>query len=536
MKKTMPERAADKRAADKKTAESKRKKIAEKAGEKIAGKRSGGPERAGIPRLLLAGTNSGCGKTTLTCVLLALLKEEAHKEVQAFKCGPDYIDPMFHTRLTGRPSRNLDPFMLERETLRWLLLRGARGVDITVLEGVMGFYDGLGGRSVEGSTYQVARMTGTPVVLVVNGAGMSLSVVALIKGYLDFVSDHGIGGVILNRVSKGLYPVLKNLIEEQLPVKVYGYMPVMEECVLESRHLGLVTAEETRRLDEILARLIAQGRESLDLEGLQKLAAAAPCLEAVRPELLPAYGVPDLSPSGMVKLAVARDKAFCFYYQDNLELLEELGAKLIPFSPLSAGKLPDDIDGLYLGGGYPELFAAELARNTSMKESIRAALNKGLPCLAECGGFMYLSRSIVLLSGESYAMVGHLPGESHMTEGLKRFGYITLTARADSLLARRGEQIRGHEFHYSDADDCGAGFRAEKPVGGKGWDCYHLSPTLAAGYPHLHFWSNPRFAWNFVQACRHYRLAKDQTQDQTGESRGKHYREKKAENKKAGQS
>lgn len=475
---------------------------------KITAKTKRTAEGPGIPRILLAGTNSGCGKTTMTCILLALLRGE-QKKVQAFKCGPDYIDPMFHTRLTGRPSRNLDPFMLEAGTLRWLLSRGARGADISVLEGVMGFYDGLGGKSEEGSTYQVARMTGTPVVLVVNGAGMSLSAAALIKGYLDFRTDHGIRGVILNRVSKNTYPVLKSLIEEQLSVKVYGYMPVMADCVLASRHLGLVTAEETDRLDEIIGRLAAQGKESLDLEGLQSLAASAPSLEVSRPELWPAPAVPGIAGPDPVTLAVARDKAFCFYYQDNLELLEELGAKIVPFSPMADKALPDHIDGLYLGGGYPELFAPELARNKSMRESVRKALAQGLPCLAECGGFMYLQESLRLLNGESYAMVGHLKGQSRMTEGLRRFGYVTLTAREDSLLAGRGERIRGHEFHYSDSDDCGAGFKAEKPVGGKSWDCYHLSKALAAGYPHLHFGSNPRFARNFIQACRQYKEKRD---------------------------
>ncbi len=447
-----------------------------------------------FPRVLLAGTNSGCGKTTVTCALLGALRGTG-RVIQAFKCGPDYIDPMFHRTITDRHSRNLDSFLLDRGTVKWLLYQGGQGADLSVLEGVMGFYDGLGGQRTEGSTYEVAEFTRTPVLLVVNSAGMSLSAVALIKGYMDFRPGNQIQGVIFNQVSAGSYSLLKTLVEDQLHIKVYGYLPKMPDCALESRHLGLIPAEELEELESVMERLAKQGRDTLDLVGICKLAAQAEPMDVQPPDFLIKLGQ---TRRPTVNIAVAKDQAFCFYYQDNLELLERLGASLTFFSPLEDKALPENIHGLYLGGGYPEIFASKLAANVTMKTSIKAALAGGLPCWAECGGFMYLTHKLHLLDGTEWDMVGYLPGESRMTEGLKRFGYIDLTANEDSLLAKQGARIRGHEFHYSDADHCGTGFKAEKPVGNKMWECFHVSPVLMAGYPHLHLWGNPDFARNFI--------------------------------------
>lgn len=438
------------------------------------------------PRVVLAGTNSGCGKTTVTCAILQALVNRG-LNVGAFKCGPDYIDPMFHSRVIGAKSGNLDSFFFDENTLRFLLAKNARDRDVSVLEGVMGFYDGMGLTSTRSSTYEVSRQTDSPVVLVVGARGAALSVLATIQGFLGFVPDSPIAGVILNQCSATTYQVLSREIRSRFAVRSLGYLPVLPECALESRHLGLVTAAEVADLRQKLCRLAHAAEECLDLDGLLSLAREASDLEYT-PVELPRY-------RGKVRIAVARDKAFCFYYGDSLSALEEMGGELVPFSPLEDASLPRDIQGLILGGGYPELYARELEENTSMRRSIREALDRGLPCIAECGGFMYLTGSI----GEQ-AMVGHLPGGSFDTGRLCRFGYVELTAKGDNLLCAAGESIRAHEFHHWDCDFPGDGFTAAKG-NGRSWDCVHATPCLYAGFPHFHFYANPGFAVRFYEEC-----------------------------------
>lgn len=432
-------------------------------------------------RVLIAGTGSGCGKTSVTCAILQALKNRGC-DLASFKCGPDYIDPMFHTEVIGTPCANIDMFFLDEARARERFL--AHAADLNVIEGVMGCYDGLSMNSAEASSAHVAGTLDAPVVLVVNARGMALSAAAVVKGFLA-LRPNAICGVILNQISAGTYPALKAAIEAECGVRVYGYLPTCADCALESRHLGLVTAREVANLREKLQILAARAEESIDLDGLIGL------MRAQRPMDAEASRI---DPVGSARIAVARDAAFCFYYRDNLELLRALGAEIVQFSPLADSSLPD-CDGLYIGGGYPELHAEALSRNRGMLESIAGAVGGGLPTIAECGGFMLLSQSI----GE-HAMAGALPPVCRNTGRLSRFGYATLTAETDGLLLRAGEEIRAHEFHYWDADDPGSALTARKPSG-RSWRCAYVSDTLYAGYPHLYFYSNPNAARRFVEKC-----------------------------------
>ena len=438
-----------------------------------------------IPRLILAGTNSGCGKTTTVCALLQALVNRSLK-TGAFKCGPDYIDPMFHSRIIGAKSANLDLHFFTPNTLNYLLAKNGSDRDISIIEGVMGFYDGAGLTSTKGSTYEVAQVTDSPVVLVVGAKGASMSVLATIQGFLDFYPDNHIKGVILNQCTAMTYTALAAEIEKRFKIKAFGFLPSLPACALESRHLGLVTAAEVENLKEKMQLLAAQAEKTLDIDGLLGLANSAMpvgCEPVVLPKKEP------------VRIAVARDNAFCFYYEDSLEALTEMGAELVSFSPLTDTRLPENIHGLYLGGGYPELYLQQLGGNTEMLQSIRGALGKGLPCIAECGGFMYLTQSVA-----GMPMAGALDGECWDTGKLTRFGYVTLQAKQDNLLCKAGDQIAAHEFHHWDCTVPGDSFTARKPTG-RCWDCAVSGPTLYAGYPHFHFYSNPAFAEGFIDTC-----------------------------------
>ena len=440
-----------------------------------------------IPRIILAGTNSGCGKTTVTCGILQALVNRQLK-VGAFKCGPDYIDTMFHSRIIGAKSANLDLCFFDRNTTRYLLAKNGRDRDISVVEGVMGFYDGMTMTSPRASTYEVAQVTDSPVVLVVGARGAALSVLAVIQGFLTLYPDNHIGGVILNQCTAMTYPMLAGAIEERFGIRALGFLPPMPDCTLESRHLGLVTAAEVKDLKEKLQIMARQTEKTVDLDGLLELARSAPPV-VCEPVVLPDH-------AEKVRIAVARDNAFCFYYEDSLEALKEMGAELVDFSPLEDSRLPENIQGLYLGGGYPELYARALSDNGSMRASVREAVAAGLPTIAECGGFMYLTEAI----GE-YPMVGAVKGTCFDTGRLTRFGYVTLQARKDNLLCRAGEEIPGHEFHHWDCTCPGEDFRAVKPSGKRSWDCAVVTDTLYAGYPHFHFYANPAFAKGFYETC-----------------------------------
>ena len=441
-------------------------------------------------RILIAGTGSGCGKTTVVCAILQALKNRG-LDVASFKCGPDYIDPMFHSEIIGTPSTNLDLYFAGEELARGLFLK--HSAELNVIEGVMGYYDGLSMQSTESSSWHVAQTLNAPAILIVNGRGMALSAAAVVKGFQAMRSSSGIAGVILNRVSPMTYPQLKAVIEQECSVHVYGYMPTNEACSLESRHLGLVTAQEVSDLREKMQTLATQAEKSIELDALIELMQTQPDMEAE---------IPAANKMADVRIAVAKDKAFCFYYRDNLELLEELGATLIPFSPLEDKELPE-CDGLYLGGGYPELYTEPLSRNISMRESVKSAVQDGLPTIAECGGFMYLTDRI---AGSEMAGVIHT-GCRDMKR-LVRFGYAELSADRDSLLFVKGDTVRGHEFHHWDADLPGNDLTGKK-TSGRSWQCAYATDTLYAGYPHLYFRSNPALAERFVLRCHERRLRRE---------------------------
>ena len=445
-----------------------------------------------IQRIMIAAAGSGSGKTTITCALLEALKAKGRRPTSA-KCGPDYIDTMFHSSVLGAPSTNLDLFFFDDNTAKFLLAENGSKGDITVIEGVMGYYDGVRIDSTESSSYHLAKVTGTPVVLIVNSRGMALSVVASIKGFLEFRPDSNIKGVILNNCTESTYNTLKGVIEHEFngEVKPLGFMPKMTDCSLESRHLGLVTAQEVEDLNVKLMKLRDQALKSIDLDGIMELAGDAPDLEFDEPEIRRF--------DKNVRIGVARDKAFCFYYEDSLKLLEKMGAELVDFSPMEDDFLPADLDGLYLGGGYPELYQEQLASKVSMRGAVLRTVNSGMPTIAECGGFMYLTEGI----GDS-PMVGLLPGECSDQKKLMRFGYITLRAEKDNMLMKAGHEIPAHEFHHWDCTETGSDFTATKK-NGRSWKAAFANDNLYAGFPHFNFWADPSLAENFIEACIRYK-------------------------------
>ncbi|MBR1457431.1 MAG: cobyrinate a,c-diamide synthase, partial [Oscillospiraceae bacterium] len=384
---------------------------------------------------MLAAMHSGAGKTVVTCTLLAALKRRG-LAVHAFKAGPDYIDPMFHTRVLGVPSRNLDLFLQGERGVQRTLSRA--GDAIAVLEGAMGFYDGLAGTD-RASAWELARVTETPVILLLRPKGAGLSLAAQVKGMLQFRPESRIAALLLNDCSESLAAYLTPLLERETGLPVLGCLPPMPEAEFKSRHLGLTAPAEIDDLSARFEALAAQMERSVDLEKLLALAGEA----GTTP-------VDERPAAPRCRIAVARDEAFCFYYEDNLDLLRAAGAELLFFSPLRGEALPAGADGLYLGGGYPELWAKELAANAGMRESVREAVLAGLPTVAECGGFLYLQQSLEDEGGRVWPMCAALPGMGYRTPRLQRFGYETLLSEEDTLLLRRGESLPVHEFHYWD--------------------------------------------------------------------------------------
>lgn len=468
-----------------------------------------------VPGILIAAMSSGAGKTMVTCGLMKAWQDRGLR-VAAFKCGPDYIDPMFHREVLGCESFNLDTFLCGTEGVREVFSRYGRSSDLAVAEGVMGYYDGLAGISTEASTYDVADSIKVPVVLVVDCKGASVSVAAWIRGMMEYRQDSHVKGVILNRISPTLYGRMKALIEEQLPVKVYGYVPDMEECTLKSRYLGLKLPYEEARSRRILEILGRQMERTVNLNGLLRLAENAEGSEYPEEEKcvkVPEYMVHRDGMSFSLRVALARDEAFCFMYEDNLRLLEDRGVCLVPFSPLKDERLPEDIDGLLLYGGYPELYAEALSENKSMRGEIRNAVNGGLPCMAECGGFMYLQESIEDQNGTVYPMAGVLKGKSFYTPSLKRFGYVTLSG--GRVFGREAGRIPAHEFHYYDSSVCGDAFCAKKPLSERSFRCMVSTDTLLAGYPHICYRGAMEVADGFLAACRKERQRRDRCQRQS---------------------
>lgn len=452
-------------------------------------------------RFLLTAGASGSGKTLITCGILQALKNRG-LQTASFKCGPDYIDPMFHTKVIGTKSRNLDTFFTTPDRTRYLLKRNLEDCDIAVMEGVMGYYDGVGGTTTRASAYDLAKVTQTPVVLIVNCKGMSVSILPFIQGFVNFMPDSNIKGVLLNQISSMLYPRVKEMIETKLGIKVYGYVPVVTDCVIESRHLGLVMPNEIQDFKEKLGKLAKRMEETIDFHGLIELGKSAPAI-SVEKETKEYFQ--SLKNQGeKIKIGLAKDEAFCFFYEDNLKLLEEMGAELIPFSPIHDKELPPDIQGLLLYGGYPELYGKALEENLFMREQIKEALSKGMPVLAECGGFIYLHDIFEDEKGVFRQGVGQIKGTVFNTGKLSRFGYIEASCKKP-VFGRQLGMCPAHEFHYFDSTSCGADFYAKKPTGKRGWDCIHSTPTMTAGFPHFYYYGNPELPKAFLDCSRDFK-------------------------------
>ena len=430
------------------------------------------------PRFMLAAGASGSGKTMITCGILQALKNRGLK-VASFKCGPDYIDPMFHEKVIHTKSGNLDTFFTGEEMTRYLFCQSAKESDISVMEGVMGYYDGLGGCSVKASACDLAEVTDTPVILVVNTRGMSLSVIAYIKGFLTYREPTRIKGVILNQFSAMLYPQMKEQIEAELGIRVYGYVPRMEDCSLESRHLGLVLPQEVEQLGEKLQRIAEVLEDTLDLDAMLELGHSAGSpgeMSHAQAEIerLTEQMKAEQAGKQPLRIAVSRDEAFCFIYEANMDLLRRFGAEVIPFSPIHDSQIPE-ADGVLFYGGYPELFAKQLSENTSMRSDVKRKLAEGMPCMAECGGFMYLHQSMEDMDGTAWPMAGVIEGVAYKTSRLGRFGYMELYPVKEPEVQ---QVLRGHEFHYFDSTSCGESYVAKKPLRKRSWRCIHETETL----------------------------------------------------------
>lgn len=437
----------------------------------------------------------------ITCGILAALSQMGKKAV-SFKCGPDYIDPMFHRKAIGTRSWNLDTFFTSPKTVRALLSRHGQNADLAVMEGVMGYYDGMGGTTTRASAYELCRVTETPAVLIVNAKGMSTSVLAQIHGFLSWKKDSYIRGILLNRISPMLYPRMKELIEEHLKIPVAGYVPEVPDCTLESRHLGLVKPDEVENIKEKLLHLANLMMDTIDWNTLFRIAHGAPELEEEHDQNL---SVPF---KNTVRIGIARDEAFCFIYEENMEMLRKMGAELVTFSPLKDKHLPKNLDGLLLYGGYPELYGKELEANHSMKQEIFDAVSFGLPCIAECGGFLYLHREMEDQDRKIRKMTGVFPGKAYKRDRLSRFGYIFVNQKTGTLFGTDSKVLKAHEFHYYDSDCCGTGFYAKKPVGNRGWECIHGTDTLFAGFPHFYYEGNPEIPEAFLKKCHEYQAEK----------------------------
>jgi cobyrinic acid a,c-diamide synthase len=458
--------------------------------------------------LVIAGTHSGVGKTTVSIALMAALRRRGLR-VQPFKVGPDFIDPTLHTRAAGRASRNLDGWMLSREANLALFAQAARGADIAVIEGVMGLYDGCGPLAEAGSTAEMAKLLGLPVVLIVDAWAMARSAAALVRGYESFDEQLDIAGVIFNRVSgPGHFACLRDAVNASCRARVIGWLPVDDRVALPERHLGLLMGEEILG-DERLGALAAWIEAGLDIDALVQLTreSPAPADHGSEFEIEASQPAPErqfLGPGPRrVRIGVARDRAFCFYYQDNLDLLASLGAEIVEFSPIADPGLPRGLDGLYFGGGYPELYAAQLAANARMRADVARFVQRRLPVYAECGGFMYLSRAIIDLEETAHPMVGVFPAQARMRPRLAALGYAEVETVGGAGWLPGGLRARGHEFRYSVMDEMPAAISRRyrvAPGGGAPTEGYVVGGALAS-YIHLHFRSCPQFAAHLVAAC-----------------------------------
>jgi cobyrinic acid a,c-diamide synthase len=464
-----------------------------------------------VAGFMITAASSGSGKTMITCGLLELFKRKGLNPL-ACKCGPDYIDGLFHKQVLELEGMNLDSYFEAPEELRDKYSRLSKG-HLPVVEGVMGYFDGLGGSTTRASSWEVAHILDLPAVLVVDARGASVSLAALIKGFLEFERPMGsqIKAVIFNRMSPMLYPRIRELVERETGIRAAGFVPELDFLKVGSRHLGLVLPEEIAGLREQMNRLGKCLEETIDWEFLEELGAEKEERDALEEENTEASCTAAFS----FRLGIAMDEAFCFYYQDNLRLLERLGGELVYFSPIHDRSLPEQLDGLILGGGYPELYCEALSLNESMREAVKKAAEGGLPVLGECGGYLYLLEELEAEDGRIWPMTGVLKGKGYKKGKNSRFGYIGVEAEKDSLYLKPGEQIRGHEFHYWDCEVLEEEWvmRAKKPVGNRSWPCIRIKNQVMAGFPHLFYPSCPAFAVRFAKACVRYKRKRDEAEE-----------------------
>ncbi|MGJ9383513.1 cobyrinate a,c-diamide synthase [Salipaludibacillus sp. CF4.18] len=455
-------------------------------------------------RIVIAGTGSGVGKTTMTIGLMSALKKRG-LTVQGFKCGPDFIDPSYHTAVTNRSSRNLDSWMFSKDTLLDIFTHGAEGADISIMEGVMGFFDGKSPETNEGSTADISMITKSPVLLVVNCSSMARSAAAIVKGFQVFAEGPHIVGVIANKVgSEGHFQLVKKAIEQECDIPVIGYLKRELDIEIPERHLGLIPSIERGDLDSFFDRLGELILETIDIDKLLELSVVEPITVKNKSSLF------GREKEKLVKIAVAKDAAFNFYYPENIEILEAKGAEIVYFSPLADDIVPEGVDGLYIGGGFPEEFAGKLASNMKVKRSLKDAIENGLPTLAECGGFMYLTDSIETSGETKHQMVGVIPGNIQMQSKLAALGYREVTGQNNNFILG-DETARGHEFHYSsfhtDEESLPYAFET-KGMRGLNKEGY-VTYNLIAGYTHIHFASCPAIVDNWIEKCLESKGSKD---------------------------
>ena len=448
--------------------------------------------------IVIAGTTSGVGKTTVAIGLMGALLRQGIK-VQPFKAGPDYIDPSYHTWVTGESSRNLDTWLLSHSAVIELFTRAMTGKDIALIEGVMGLYDGRSSTNEGGSTAELSKLLGAPVLLVVDSRKGARSMAAMVSGYQNFDSSLRLGGVILNGIGSDTHLRLcRQAIEHYTGIEVLGYIPRRDNLSLPERHLGLIPTAEGSIDKGFIEQLVTQCGSTLNIPQILRLSEQA-VIPKAEPTLFPPVRKPPVA-----KIAVAKDKAFSFYYQDSLDLLEAWGAELVSFSPLQDADLPRDISGLYIGGGFPELYASGLADNESIRKTLKTTVRRGMPVYAECGGLMYLGQSICDLQENEYPMVGAIPVSSQIDSPRLSLGYRTVQALNNGPLLRQGEIVRGHEFHWSvlkSAAEVNNAYRIqEKDDRQEGFQ----KKQLLASYIHLHLGSLPSMAPRFIENCQHF--------------------------------
>ncbi len=447
-----------------------------------------------IPRIVVAGAASGVGKTSVMAGLARALRERGLK-VAVFKCGPDYLDPTYHVRAAGRACHNLDSWMMGRQAVLDTFVRACADADIALIEGMMGLFDGASPVSDEGSTAEIAKWLSAPVMLVVDASGIARTLAAIVRGFTEFDGNLRIAGVFCNRLgSRGHLELLREAVRQP---PVFGGLPSNQALVVPERHLGLRTANESAVPEPIFVRLGEAIAEWCNLTAIIDAANAAPPLESESPIIKP------LAPRLICKIGIAFDEAFHFYYEYNLALLQSLGAELIYFSPISDHKLPE-VDGIYIGGGYPELHAGALAANRSIREQIAGFAAAGGPVYGECGGLMYLSSGITTLDGQYFPMAGVIPGHTIMYDRLQALGYVEVETETDSVIGPAGLRFRGHQFRYSELkllSDPNRVYRMTRHYDGQVIpEGYRLKNVLAS-YVHAHWASNPSIARNLVEVC-----------------------------------